>query len=183
MRITHRGELRNKLTEETIIRASIQSEEVKEVFQTLRQEWEVSGPCEQLRSTLASVKMPIEISKIIGLACSTMAYSDSKATPRSAFQHALLLTLQDVLGKKEGNPENISCYAQDPCYTDSDKSVLEAAGIRVLEHPEAFLEIDDSSVVISSCPNVPVRQIVSDLARPALMIWDRIREKDSVKLL
>jgi len=151
---------------------------VNEVFQTLRQEWEVSGPCEQLRSILASIKTPIKISKIVGLACSTMAYNDHETPSRSGFQHALLLTLRDILSEKEGNPERISCYAQDPCYTSSDKSVLEASGITVLEHPEAFLQIDDFSVVISSSPNVTVRQIVSELARPAVMIWNRILEEE-----
>jgi SRR1 len=173
-------DLRDKTTKELVSPHPLQPRgEVEKLFETTRKEWEASGPCKQLRSIFTSTKTPIEISKIVGLACGSMAYSDQeRSTSRSAFQHALILTLRDVLGKKEGHPDRILCYAQDPDYNKIDESVLGASRITLLENPKAFLEIDDFSVVISCAPNVPVRQIVSELARPAVMIWDRIYEDE-----
>lgn len=37
--------------------------------------------------------------------------------------------------------------------------------------PKAFLDIDENSLVVSIGPNIPVKQIVADLARPAGMIY------------
>jgi hypothetical protein len=98
---------------------------------------------------------------------------------RSASQHALILTLRDVLSEKKGNLGGIACYAQDPGYSDTDKSILEKYGIKILSDPEGFLEVDDATVVLSFSPNVPVRQVVADLARPAVMIWNRIMVEEA----
>ena len=173
-------DLRNKFTKELVSTTLTRPrEEVEKFFKTMRQAWDSSEPCKQLRSTLVSTKTPFEISKIIGLTCAPIAYTHQERwSRRSAFQHALTLTLRDVLGKKNGNSDGIICYAQDPAYTKIDKSVLEGSGITVLDDPKAFLEVDDSTVVISCAADLPVKQIVSDLARPAVMIWDRIYEDE-----
>jgi hypothetical protein len=73
----------------------------------------------------------------------------------------------------------LNCYAQDPDYTEIDKLVLKEHGITTLEDPRGFLEIESSTVVISICADVPVKQIVADIARPAIMIWNRVREVDN----
>jgi hypothetical protein len=56
--------------------------------------------------------------------------------------------------------------------------ILRENGITVLDDPEGFLEVDDSTLVISCAAQVPVKQITLDLARPAAMIWDRIKGHD-----
>jgi hypothetical protein len=53
-----------------------------------------------------------------------------------------------MLGGKHGNSGGITCYGQDPVYSDVDRAVLEQSGITILNDPEAFLEVDDSTVVI-----------------------------------
>jgi hypothetical protein len=161
-------------------------EETEEFFQTHSQAWDASRPCEQLRSTLISIsKMTADIRKIVGFAFGSIASNDQCViSSRSAFQHALVLTLRDILCKKHvKNPGEISCYAQDPAYTDIDKLVLNASGINVLDYPEGFLEVDSSTVVVSCGPYAPIRQIVSDLARPAIMIWYKIKDEEEEELL
>ena len=54
--------------------------------------------------------------------------------------------------------------------------VLEESGITVLDNPEAFLEVDKSTVVFSRAPDVLVREIVSYISQPAVMIWDNSKE-------
>ena len=69
--------------------------------------------------------------------------------------------------------DSIQCYAQDPGYTDTDRNMLQNSGITVLDNPHGFLEVTDSTVVLSFDVEVPVRQIIADIARPVMMIWDR----------
>lgn len=72
------------------------------------------------------------------------------------------------------NHDRIACYAQDPAYTKIDRLVLEGSGIGILDDPQAFLEADESTVVFSCAADLPVKQIISDLARPAMMIWEKL---------
>lgn len=84
------------------------------------------------------------------------------------------MTVRDILQEKNGI--SITCYAQDPANTAADKAALKCYGVQILDDPCGFLEVDDPTVVCSFAPNVPVKQIVTDLARPAVLIWDRVRE-------
>ena len=185
MPIGHYLEVRNKVTKEFCKRSKkrpdLPREEAEEFFKTRCNVWEASDPCKQLRSILASAKVPLGITKIVAFACCTFSCITQKpfsarGVVRSAVQHALILTLRDILSETNGGPsEEIICYAQDPIYSNLDKSILEQSGIKILDDPEGFLEVDESTVVLSFCPNVCVRQVVTDIARPAMMIWDRIR--------
>lgn len=173
-------DLRNKFSKELVGTLPTRStEEAQEYFATMRNTWEASERCKQLRSIFISIKTLCGIRKIVGFGCAPMAYScQEQNTRRAAFQHALILTLWDILGKK-ANPNQIRCFVQDPAYTEIDKSVLEGYGITVLDDPKGFLEVDDSAAVISCAPDVPVKQIISDLAQPAMMIWDAVSKDRS----
>ncbi|KAK2802782.1 hypothetical protein FQN51_004310 [Onygenales sp. PD_10] len=167
--------VRSKLTKEVIPMAVAPLEEVQECFRASSLAWEASEPCRELRSILASAQIPSGVSKIVAFACGTLSagWEDS----RRATQHAALLTIRDALQKNPENPDDIKCYAQDPVYNDADKAVIEGAGISVLDDPCGFTEVDDASIVLSISPNIPVRQIISDIARPAVVILDQIREE------
>lgn len=167
---------RNKVTKEPVIRPSMGPEELNSHLERCISAWKASETCKHLTTTLRSAKISRDIHKVIGFACGSVAvYDKSKSSPRSAFQHALLLTVTDILQEKNGN--SIACYAQDPANTAADKAALERLGVQVLDDPCGFLEVDDSAVVCSFAPNVPVKEIVTDLARPAVLIWDRVRER------
>ncbi|KAK4033619.1 hypothetical protein C8A01DRAFT_49833 [Parachaetomium inaequale] len=93
------------------------------------------------------------------------------STARSVAQHVLVLAVRKWVAAAARGV--VKCYAQDPSYTAVDKRLLRNKGVTVLEDPRGFLEVDDDSVVISISPTVPVRQIVADIARPMVLIWDR----------
>jgi hypothetical protein len=59
-----------------------------------------------------------------------------------------------------------------------DRLILEENGFTVLNEPEGFFTVDGSTIVVSFAPEVPVKQIILDLVRPAAIIWDRITEED-----
>lgn len=65
-------------------------------------------------------------------------------------------------------------YSQEPAYSRICEQVLGPHGITVLTGVQGFLEVDNSTVVFSVAPNVPVKQIVVDLARPAIIVWDNV---------
>jgi hypothetical protein len=127
------------------------------------------------------------ITKVVGFVCGPISTAGTeRLAGRSLFQHALLSTVQCLPEENEDSSstsENrILCYAQDPAYNETDETVLAQYGIAVLEDPDAFLEVDDCTVVLSFAPNEPGRQIVSDLARPAMMIWNDIKQQTDIKI-
>ncbi|KAG6366099.1 hypothetical protein INS49_000275 [Diaporthe citri] len=105
---------------------------------------------------------------------------------RSMAQHALALVIRDFLGSdcalgahSDGDGDGdgdggIQCYAQDPIYTPVDEQVLCEAGFTVVHDPGAFLEVDEASVVMAISADIPIRQIIADIARPAIMILDKV---------
>lgn len=141
--------------------------------------WEETDDCKRLRAVFETVALP-SVTKIVAFACGSMVLRpetlDMKAT-NSYYQHALILTVRDALQRGRSSMAPIRCFAQDPIYTATDKLFLARAGITVLEDPRGFLEVDHETVVMSFRPAIPVRQIVADIAWPAILIWDRIRSE------
>ncbi|KAF3384982.1 5'-AMP-activated protein kinase subunit gamma [Penicillium rolfsii] len=146
--------------------------DVAETFQTYLQDWRETEVAKKLIQSLTAHAATHSISKIVGLALGAMSYQyDSR--PRCYIQHALLLTLRKWLVERE-KTEDVVCHAQDPGYRSVDREILHEHGIEVINDPQAWLEIDDKSLVFSVSPNVPVKEIVADIARPAIVIWERV---------
>jgi hypothetical protein len=77
--------------------------------------------------------------------------------------------------------QEIKCYAQDPVYDEIDKEFLTSIGIAPLDDPKGFLAVDQQTLVFSVSPNVPVKQIITDLQRPAAMVWNTVSPIDNDK--
>lgn len=148
--------------------------ETRDAFHSYRGTWEASEHCHRLKSSMAAAASLPGITKIIAFACSSMSRDDDHTRHRSASQHALILTLRDMLQASQPGAPQIRCLAQDPVYTEADRTVLAELGVTVVDDPQGFLEVDDQSVVLSFSPNVPVRQIITDLARPVVLAWDTV---------
>lgn len=69
---------------------------------------------------------------------------------------------------------------QDPEYTSVDREILDGFGLQTVDDPEGFLKVDEQSIVLSIAPNVPVKHIIADIARPAVVIWFHVEEKGTV---
>lgn len=147
--------------------------DTRDAFHSFRTAWESSEKCRRLKSSMAAAASLPGITKIIAFACSSISRDLDHTRSRSASQHALILTLRDLLQASQPGAQ-IRCLAQDPVYTEVDRAVLSEAGITVVDDPQGFLEVDDQSVVLSFAPNVPVRQIITDLARPVVLAWDAV---------
>ncbi|KAJ5777268.1 hypothetical protein N7520_000514 [Penicillium odoratum] len=83
-------------------------------------------------------------------------------------QHSMALTIAQICC---GN-EAVSLHAQDPDYTSAAEEILTKKNFKIVGHHGAggFAEIDEESIVISAFAAAPVKQIIADLARPALII-------------
>jgi hypothetical protein len=183
MLVQHETDRRNKHTKEIIHPSTPATHhELQSIFRALRQQWRTTESFLRIQSLFTGGQagippIPSGINKVIALSCSTMAF-DNTLRPRSAAQHALALSIRDLLRLREGPAgEEVKCYAQDPIYQPVDKSVLGEEGVVVMEDPRAFLEVDEASVVIAVASDICVRQIVADLARPAVVIWDRVTDE------
>lgn len=163
---------RDKQTQEPILPHMKDLQQVRGRFQTRLQQWMAKKAFRTLESILSNSAAKHKIDKVIGLACGSMASDDLPGHGNAPYdQHAQILTVQKWAANQFSH--DVACYVQDPAYTKLDESVLNEHGIQVIEDPQAWLEVDDSSVVLSFFPNIPVREIIADLARPAVLICNR----------
>lgn len=171
----------------------VRYDEIKAVLDHISQYWELEDDSEQLRSLLDSVNIPGDVNKIVafGLGPIRPVWLEGSeeldlGEPdhcRSAFYHALVLTLQSIFIKSEPEIRLPPCYLQDPDYCDTDKSLLADSGLTVVDDPKAFLQLDDSSILVSASPQMAVKQVLTDIARPAMIIWFDAPEEDDGNII
>ncbi|ATY61905.1 Sensitivity To Red Light Reduced-SRR1 [Cordyceps militaris] len=163
-------------------------DDLADVFRTHQASWLASADCASLVDILAaSATTPIR--KIVCFGLGRLDDWEKRtredladSTKHAAVQHAAALTMAEVLGRAQGLPGALPCYAQDPAYAGVEKQLLAALGFVVLADPKGFLEVDADTLVLSVAPNVPVQQIVADMGWPAAMVWNTIamdREDES----
>jgi hypothetical protein len=168
---------RDKITKEPVSNPfSTDYKTIGDFFKRSILTWEESEAYKQLKSTLISAIAHVRSKRLLDLRVDQFLLVNNISWPTDLH---LLLTVRDLLQEKDKKiKDDIACYAEDPAYTSIDKSVLEEYGIRVLDDAGAFLEIDDFSGVLSCAADLWVKQIVIDLARPAILIWDRFTEEE-----
>ena len=177
LRVCYWQRIRKKITKEISVTSSRPYDDMKAYFEDVRDTWSRSEACTRLKYTLESVRP--RCNKIVAFALGEMCQEVNSDMLRgvqegAAFQHAMILSLRDALSRP--NSENIACYAQDPAYSEVDKTLLRDYDIKAVDDPEGFLQVDNSSAVISCSPDVPIREIIADIACPALIIWNKIKD-------
>lgn len=155
------------------------------VFNEKRSSWETSTSCTLLRSQLGRLLGTRKVTKVICFGLGDMCRQPPEWFQRqmasnggslestvddSMVQHSIAVTLADVCRKDETS--HVQLLAQDPDYTEQTKAILERTGFTIVGNFGAggFAEIDGSSVVFSVFPEAPVKQIIADVARPAVII-------------
>ncbi|GKT41822.1 uncharacterized protein ColSpa_02003 [Colletotrichum spaethianum] len=159
-------------------------------FDKYENAWKASPQCRKLKDILFSVPIPNAINRIICFGLGDLlddsddeneqiGSSNGSSEVRSHVQHAVALTMARVLEERTGR--EIRCHSQDPAYTQATIEFLQSRNIMVLHDPQGFVEVDETTLVFSVAPSVPVKQIVTELARPAIIIWDTMMpvDKDS----
>ncbi|KAJ2969941.1 hypothetical protein NUW58_g9847 [Xylaria curta] len=157
--------------EENELHAS-STEELGKAFHEIEQKWKTSEYYDKLQAALATVKTPIVLDKVIGVALGPLIIR-TLVNRRSIIQHALISAIESILLQRGVLSVSSGRYVQDPVYTQRDRDVLCSAGFTILDDPQAFLTLDDSSILVSINPDIPVKQIVADICRPSIIIWPR----------
>ncbi|RYP75303.1 hypothetical protein DL769_003838 [Monosporascus sp. CRB-8-3] len=146
----------------------------KEHLDKVTATWEKSRVHEKLVFLLEKCNLN-NINKIIcfGLGClSRNEWYDTYN--RAATQHAAAMTISKVVQQKTGRDVPIS--SQDPFILDPVKDALKPYGFTFYEGPgcasRGFIDIDENIFVISISPTVPVRAIIADITRPAILLCD-----------
>ncbi|CAG8909104.1 unnamed protein product [Penicillium egyptiacum] len=152
------------------------SEFTRDAFEQEKVAWEESETRKKFEVTLSKAK-DHKINNIVGLACGSLS---RPGRSKSAFQHVLLVTAKNWL--QTNGLDELSCYMQDPEYTDVDRRIFRDVGFQVVDDPEGFLKVDGQSIVLSIAANVPTKLIIADIARPAIVIWFVVEEMDTLML-
>ncbi|KAI0903238.1 hypothetical protein F4823DRAFT_636475 [Ustulina deusta] len=153
------------------------TEEVLDVFRDRERQWKTSQHHEQLQAALSAVKTPLVLDKVIAVALGPLVVG-SQIGDKSMVQHALISAIYSSLHQQGILLASSKRYVQDPAYTPLDKSVLSSVDLTVVDDPQAFLLLDDSSILVAIAPDIPVKQIVADICRPGIIIWDTDWDSD-----
>ena len=168
--------------------SSIGYAELKAAWDEARRNWTQSAVCSELTAILGrSTSIPKATRRIVCFGLGSLeglpdhssldVPADCDGLPRRSAmtQHAAALTMAGVLGERLGT-DPLPILAQDPAYSLVAKQLLIDVGIEVVggRGSLAFTHVDEGTVVFSCHPNIPVKQVVADIARPAVMIWNRV---------
>ncbi|KAF9895303.1 hypothetical protein FE257_000207 [Aspergillus nanangensis] len=122
---------------------------------TIRQHWKLTPIWTWIESTLTSLNLEVDIRKVIGMGCGELTDRvDLRQKWRGAARHALLLQLAEYLQRSAPENARVACY----------------------ENPGGFLQMDGTSLVFSSDADICVKQIIADIARPAILILNTVRD-------
>ncbi|KAL4864038.1 hypothetical protein BDV12DRAFT_176723 [Aspergillus spectabilis] len=147
-------------------------------FNAVLRNWEETDACKEIKTTLSSLTLDYKITRIIGMACGPFTKtSQYNGSSRSAIQNAFLVSLKKLLEESHLGSDDVNCYAQDPAYSQTDQAILNRSGIEVMDDPDGFLQIDDTSLVFSCGPNICVKEVVTEIARPTILMWCAVRDE------
>jgi hypothetical protein len=102
--------------------------------------------------------------------------SENSVVEAALIQHAIALTMVAVIRScAEARDMGLRLLTQDPDYSNETKDMLQKMGFEVIGEYGAggFAELDENSVVFSAFTKAPVKQIITDLTRPAAIICNR----------
>jgi len=178
------------------IQLSIEYLQLKAAWDEARCNWNQNTVCSELTATLGKITyIPPNIKRIVcfGLGslegCQDYPYLDALSAcdglplRREMTQHAAALTIATVLGERLGT-NSLPILAQDPAYSSLAKRLLMSVGFEVVggHGSLAFTHVDEETVVVSCYPDIPVKQVVADIARPAVMIWNEVEPAAKEKI-
>ncbi|KAH8745944.1 hypothetical protein BGZ57DRAFT_773060 [Hyaloscypha finlandica] len=139
-------------------------EELQAKYSRIDDTWKGKPAFSDLTSLFGDANVRQKIKKIVCFGLGTMQQPHDMSA-RSFLQHAIIKSIADALGG------NVPIFLQDPAYTGNDTNLVSGLGMTVVNDPKGFLQVDTQTLVVAVAPDIPLRQIIADLAEPAAMIW------------
>ncbi|KAJ8129826.1 hypothetical protein O1611_g3804 [Lasiodiplodia mahajangana] len=140
------------------------------IYQALEQEWKMTQHYAQLEEILTNIEIPFTLTKVIAVALGPFTIK-SQITRHSFIQHAFVSTIHSILVRRGTLPASAEKYVQDPAYSSRCKDLIQSVGFTIIDDPRAWLDMDESSVLVSINADITVEDIVADLCRPGIIIW------------
>ncbi|KAI0543462.1 hypothetical protein F4679DRAFT_592846 [Xylaria curta] len=149
-------------------------DELNLAFKTALKAWSKHKARHKLAATLLGLELPSNINKVV---CFGLGNHLTKEFEYWT-QHPAATTIMNVLKMKFG--WKVKLLTHFPEYTSDTKAVLEKRGFEVIGKNgiDGFLEVDENSLVFCKPSDIPVRQIIAELARPAVIVARPFREAD-----
>ncbi|KAJ5114095.1 hypothetical protein N7456_002629 [Penicillium angulare] len=126
-----------------------------QVFRDSNLLWQNSTTCKQLAGLVSSLLGATTVKKVLCFGLGDFCR-----------------TAPEWLKRQHDSWDETSDVTHDPDYTALAEDILTKKEFKIVGHHGAggFAEIDDESIVISAFTAAPVKQIIADIARPALII-------------
>ncbi|KAI0857342.1 hypothetical protein F4860DRAFT_517925 [Xylaria cubensis] len=149
-------------------------DELDREFRIASKAWAKHEARHKLAAALLGLELPPTINKVI---CFGLGNHLTKEFEYWT-QHPAAVTIKNVLKIKFG--WKVRLLTHFPEYTSDTKAVLEKHGFEVIGRNgiDGFLEVDENSLVFCKPSDIPVRQILAELARPAVIVTRPFREDD-----
>ncbi|KAI3340221.1 hypothetical protein F4824DRAFT_415123 [Ustulina deusta] len=144
-------------------------EETRQAFAQTLQEFESSEEGVAMASLVRTHLKGCTVNKVIAFGLGRIGFL-RPGPPQTFYEHAAARVIARAVGEVSSSP-NVAVAVQDPLYTDVCKKVLAEFEFDVVEGfgAKGFALVDENTVVLAHHPNFPFRQIIADLARPALI--------------
>ncbi|KAI0004714.1 hypothetical protein F4779DRAFT_599555 [Xylariaceae sp. FL0662B] len=165
-------------------------EKVEYEFTKHEEEWRAGYMCTVIEDLLRKAPVSRNINKIMCFGLGTLDGERRRNTvegtgnpeadaARARVQHAAALTIRRVLREKTGN-NKIQLKTQDPGYSRASKMVLEKFEFQIVpgRGGHGFTEVDENTVVFTIDAEVPVKELVAEKKKPAMMIWRSVTQED-----
>ncbi|KAI3328075.1 hypothetical protein HD806DRAFT_484973 [Xylariaceae sp. AK1471] len=143
--------------------------ETKERLTEITREFEASEEAKAMIEMIMTDLKGCAVDKVICFGLGTIGLV-RQGREFAYWEHAAARVIAKAVQEVSSAPA-VALLAQDPGYTDVCKKVLAKFDIQVVEGfgAKGFALVDDDSVVLAHHPNFPLREIIADLARPALI--------------
>jgi hypothetical protein len=140
-------------------------EELQAEYAYWQKAWEGSDTARDLKEKMAGeLEDKSMIGNVLLLGLGSLQNSRREGRRASATQLAALQTIIQTLGGE------MKLVAQDPQFTDLDKSFLSSLGYTVVDDPAAFTYIREDTLVYAIHCYAQVYKAVSEAPRPAILI-------------
>jgi hypothetical protein len=151
------------------------------------QHWHNSASRKRILDAMRSVLKESEpITQIICFGLGMLGDPDGPHCRQAYEQHLLTCDIRNLVRSLNSTNPNVSVptFVQDPAYCGRCAEIIRSLDLTIVEDPDGFLKVTKNTLVVTFSPNVPVRQIVTDLTftdnGPAAMLCDQIKDDGTI---
>ncbi|KAL8894574.1 MAG: hypothetical protein Q9192_004209 [Flavoplaca navasiana] len=153
-------------------------EDIKMEYNHYRQQWDTSQAKVELQEHMALIIKHNDLSNVVSFGTGSLQDDHIDARRRTCLQIAAMVTIMDCIIQEsltstldEGKSiKHVTCFAQDPVYTDLDKDFLRSVGIEPVNDPDGFLSINSNSIVCEWNTYGYIIRKISERPWPAVFI-------------